>query len=143
MKKAQLIIPILSIFLFHCSGRIPEIVKIKVGKAPGCVEVANLNHDKIPDLIVTNEQDSSVTILLGKKNLQFEEAKGSPFPAGQGVNDIAIGDFNRDNNLDLAFSNHEKKYLTVLLGDERGSFTASAKSPFPVEVLPHTHGIAT
>ncbi len=114
-----------------------------MGRAPGCVEVADLNHDKFPDLIVTSERDSSVTILLGKKNIQFEEAKGSPFHAGSGVNDVAIGDFNKDNNLDLAFANHEKKYLTVLLGDEQGNFTSAAKSPFPVEVIPHTHGIAT
>jgi hypothetical protein len=118
-------------------------VKIKVGKAPGCVEIADLNHDKLPDLVVTNEADGSVSILLGKENVQFEEAKGSPFFAGHAPNDVAIGDFNNDDNPDLAFANHERKYLTVLLGDGRGDFTVAPKSPFPVEVLPHPHGIAT
>jgi hypothetical protein len=117
-------------------------IKIKVGKAPGCVEIADLNNDKLPDLVVTNEGDSSVTILLGKGKTEFEEAKGSPFPAGHSVNDVAIGDFNNDGNLDLAFANHEKKYLTVLSGDGHGNFTTAPKSPFPVEVIPHTHGIA-
>jgi hypothetical protein len=120
-----------------------DVIKIKVGKAPGCVEVADLNNDKLPDLVVTNEGDSSVTILLGKGKTEFEEAKGSPFPAGHSVNDVTIGDFNNDGNLDLAFANHERKYLTVLLGNGNGNFTASPKSPFPVEVIPHTHGIAT
>lgn len=120
-----------------------EVIKIKVGKAPGCVEIADLNNDKLPDLVVTNEGDSSVTILLGKGKAQFGEAKGSPFFAGHGANDVAIGDFNRDGNPDLAFANHERKYLTVLLGNGHGNFTASPKSPFPVEVMPHTHGIAT
>ncbi len=118
-------------------------IKIKVGKAPGCVEIADLNNDKLPDLVVTNEGDSSVTILLAEGKMEFEEAKGSPFPAGHAVNDVAIGDFNNDGNLDFAFANHERKYLTVLLGNGHGNFTASPKSPFPVEVLPHTHGIAT
>jgi len=121
----------------------PGAIKIKVGKAPGCIEIADLNNDKLPDLVVTNEADSSVTILLCKGKMQFEEAKGSPFPAGYGVNDIAIGDFNNDSNPDLAFANHERKYLTVLSGNGQGGFTAAPKSPFPVEVLPHTHGIAT
>lgn len=120
-----------------------DIIKINVGKAPGSVEVADLNNDKIPDLIIGNEQDSSVTILLGKVKTQFEQAKGSPFPAGHGVNDIAIGDFNNDGNLDLAFANTDRKYLTVLLGNGQGNFTAAPKSPFPVEVIPHVHGIAT
>jgi hypothetical protein len=118
-------------------------IKIKIGKAPGCVEIADLNNDKLPDLVVTNEGDSSVTILLGKGKTEFEEAKGSPFPAGHSVNDVAIGDFNNDGNLDLAFANHERKYLTVLLGNGQGDFTAAPKSPFPVEVIPHTHGVAT
>jgi hypothetical protein len=120
-----------------------DAIKIKVGKAPGCVEIADLNNDKFPDLVVTNEGDSSVTILLGKGKAQFEEAKNSPFSAGHAVNDVAIGDFNKDGNPDLAFANHERKYLTVLLGNGQGNFTVAPKSPFPVEVIPHTHGIAT
>lgn len=118
-------------------------IKIKVGKAPGCVEIADLNNNDVPDLVVTNEGDSSVTILLGKGNMQFEETPGSPFPAGHGVNDVTIEDLNNDGNLDLAFANHERKYLTVLLGNGKGNFAAEPKSPFPVEVIPHTHGIAT
>jgi hypothetical protein len=121
----------------------PEVIKIKVGKAPGCVDVADLNNDKIPDLAVTNEADSSVTILLGTGKAQFKEAKGSPFFAGHGVNDVAVGDFNNDGNFDLAFANHERKYLTVLSGNGQGGFTVAPKSPFPVGVIPHPHGIAT
>lgn len=120
-----------------------DVKKINVGKAPGSVEIADLNDDKLPDLIVANEQDSSVTILLGKGKAQFEQAKGSPFPAGYGVNDITIGDFNDDGNLDLAFANTDRKYLTVLLGNGQGNFTPAPNSPFPVEVKPHVHGIAT
>jgi FG-GAP-like repeat len=120
-----------------------DTIKINVGKAPGSVEVADLNNDKLPDLIVTSEQDSSVTILLGKGKGKFREAKGSPFFAGYMPNDIAIGDFNNDGNLDLAFANSDRKYLTVLFGNGQGGFVAAPKSPFPVEVIPHTHGIAT
>lgn len=119
------------------------MIKISVGKAPGSVEVADLNHDKFPDLIVASEQDSNVTILLGSGNARFQQSKGSPFPAGHMVNDIAIGDFNKDGNPDLAFANHERKYLTVLLGDGSGAFASAPGSPFPLEVVPHTHGIAT
>ena len=80
--------------------------------------------------------------LLGDGKGGFTPAKGSPFPSGPNPNDIAIGDFNRDGRLDLAFANHEEKYLTVLLGDGHGGFTAAPNSPFAVEVKPHTHGVA-
>ncbi len=153
MGNTYLLTPFLALLFFGCRGQansadkytnyISEPVKIKAGKGPGCIEVADLNHDKIPDLIVTNEQDSSVIILLGKGNIQFSEAKGSPFPAGHLVNDVAIGDYNNDGNIDLAFANHERRYLTVLHGNGKGSFVLAPQSPFSVDVIPHTHGIAT
>ena len=120
-----------------------HIIKIKVGKSPGSVEVADFNNDKFPDLAVTSETDSSVTVLLGNGKGGFKETGNSPFFAGSLPNDISINDFNKDGNMDLAFANHEKKYLTVLLGNGKGNFIAAPGSPFPVEGIPHTHGIAT
>ena len=128
------------------SQNIPDpfhTIKIKVGRSPGSVEVADFNHDKFPDLAVTSETDSSVTVLLGNGKGGFTETANSPFFAGSIPNDISINDFNKDGNLDLAFANHEQKYLTVLLGNGKGNFIAAPKSPFPVEGIPHTHGIAT
>jgi hypothetical protein len=114
-----------------------------VGAAPGSVEIADLNNDGKSDIVVANEQSNNVTILLGDGRGGFTQAKGSPFPAGHDPNDIAIGDFNRDGKLDLAFANHEEKHLTVLLGNGQGGFTPALNSPFAVEVQPHTHGVAT
>jgi hypothetical protein len=154
MNTLHRIFPILAFILLGCDGPTgsrgsaatiagPDRINLAVGKGPGCIEVSDLNNDKIPDLIVTNEQDSSVTILLGKGGAQFAEAKGSPFPAGHAVNDVAVGDFNCDGHPDLAFANHERKYLTVLLGNGEGSFSPAPGSPFAVGVIPHPHGIAT
>ena len=70
-------------------------------------------------------------------------APGSAFPVGNDPNDLAVGDFNRDGRLDLAFANHETQHLTVLLGNGRGVFAPAPKSPFAVDVKPHVHGIAT
>ncbi|HEY3569621.1 MAG TPA: VCBS repeat-containing protein [Thermoanaerobaculia bacterium] len=117
--------------------------RFAAGTAPGSVEVADLNGDGKPDLVVANEQSQDVTVLLGDGRGGFKAAKGSPFAAGQQPNDIAIGDFNRDGRPDLAFANHEAKHLTVLLGDGRGGFAPARGSPFAVAARPHTHGVAT
>jgi hypothetical protein len=114
-----------------------------VGTAPGSIEIADFNSDGQLDIVVANEQSNDVTILLGDGKGGFAQTKGSPFPAGPKPNDIAVGDFNRDGKLDLALANHDAKYLTVLLGDGNGGFMPAANSPFPVEVKPHTHGVAT
>ena len=119
-----------------------DTIKIRVGKSPGSVETADINNDKFSDLAVTSETDSGVTILLGNGKGGFTEAESSPFFAGSFSNDIAINDFNKDGNMDLAFANHQKQYLTVLLGNGKGHFIPATKSPFPVEVIPHTHGIS-
>ena len=116
--------------------------RFPVGSAPGVVEIADVNGDGKPDIIVANERSNDVTILLGDGKGGFTQAKGSPFPAGHAPNDIAVGDFNRDGRLDLAFANHENKYLTVLLGEGQGGFTPAPNSPFAADVKPHTHGVA-
>jgi hypothetical protein len=106
------------------------------------VESADFNNDKFPDLAVTSETDSCVSILLGDGNGNFHSAEGSPFYAGFAPNDISVHDFNKDGNTDLAFANHERNYLTVLLGNGKGSFQPAGKSPFTVTGIPHTHGLA-
>ncbi|MDB4903869.1 MAG: repeat-containing protein [Mucilaginibacter sp.] len=117
------------------------ISKIQLHSKPYSVEAADLNGDKIVDLVIANGEDSSVTILLGIGKANFREAKGSPFKAGYMPNDIAIADFNKDGKPDLAFANHDRKYLTVLTGDGHGRFTPIKGSPIKVEVTPHTHGV--
>ena len=87
------------------AGKI-NVVTIRVGKAPTSVEVGDLNNDKIPDLVIANGGDSSVTILLGKGKGRFHEVNGSPFYAGCAPNDVVIADFNKDGKPDLAFANH-------------------------------------
>jgi hypothetical protein len=114
-----------------------------VGTAPGSVEIADLNGDGKPDIVVANELTNNLTILLGDGKGGFAQSKGSPFSAGNLPNDIAIGDFNRDAKPDLAVANHEEKHLSVLLGDGNGGFTPTPNSPVTVEVRPHVHGVAT
>lgn len=120
-----------------------DTMRIKVGNSPGSVEVADFNNDKLLDLSVASETDSSVTILLGNGKGSFIPSGKTPFFAGSIPNDICIADFNKDGNPDLAIANHDRKYLTVLLGDGKGNFAQARNSPFPTEGEPHTHGIAT
>jgi hypothetical protein len=142
MKRSIfLILTALLVFVFiNIQAQSQSVSRIKVGKSPGSIETADFNNDHFPDLAVTSEIDSSVTILLGKGNGTFGETL--TFAAGPIPNDIAIADLNKDGNVDLAFANHEKKYITILFGNGKGTLSSSSNSPFPVNVLPHTHGLA-
>jgi hypothetical protein len=59
---------------------------------------ADFNKDGLPDIVTTNLDDDTVTILLSDGRGGFREAAGSPFPAGAKPWQVAIGDFNRMGN---------------------------------------------
>ncbi len=120
----------------------PGVLRFAAGKAPGTVAIADLNGDGRLDIATANEHGGDASVLLGDGKGSFAPAPGSPFPAGHAPNDIAVGDFNRDGRLDLAFANHDTQHLTVLLGDGRGGFAAAPHSPVTVAVRPHPHGVA-
>ncbi len=117
-------------------------VTYRVGNGPASVAIADINGDGKPDIIVANGQSNNVTVLLGDGRGEFRQSRGSPWPAGKSPNDIAIADFDGDNKLDLAFPNHDSKFITVLLGDGKGGFDSAPHSPFTVQSKPHPHGIA-
>ena len=123
-------------------GNAFTVVRYPAGKGSHFVTIADLNGDGNLDIAVANKDSEDVTVLLGDGRGQFHPAPGSPFAAGHCPNDIAVGDFNGDKKPDLAIVNHDTPYLTLLLGDGQGRFTAAPKSPFTTQSKPHPHGLA-
>src|ERR1051325_5396708 len=122
--------------------RFERPVHLKVGSLPHMVLIADVNRDGFKDILVAN-LNNKLSVFLGDGKGGFVPARGTPFAAGPSPNDLAIGDFNGDHNLDVAIANHgEKKLVSVLLGDGKGGFSFAAGSPFSVPSDPHPHGIA-
>ena len=97
---------------------------------------ADFNHDGIPDIVTTNLDDGTVSILLGDGKGGFRNAPGSPFPAGAKPWQLSITDLNGDGNADLAIIPYQRDItspsenaVTLLLGDGRGSFRPMHGSP--------------
>jgi hypothetical protein len=112
------------------------------GNGPRFIAVADVNRDGKPDLIVANADSGDVSVLLGDGKGHFENAPGSPIPAGHLPNDIAVADMNDDGHPDLVIANHQSLYLTILLGDGKGGFHLAPGSPIDVHSYPHPHGVA-
>ncbi len=123
-------------------GPIFNKVSLPAGKGPRFIAVADVNQDGKPDLIVANADAGNVSVLLGDGKGHFQNADGSPFPAGHLPNDIAVADMNHDGHPDLVIANHQSPYITILLGDGKGGFHPAPGSPFDVHSNPHPHGIA-
>jgi hypothetical protein len=114
---------------------------LPVGKGAKWISVADVNHDRNPDIVITNADGGTISVLLGNGRGQFQAAAGSPFPAGHLPNDVAIADMNGDGNPDLVIANHQSPFITILLGDGRGEFRPAPGSPVDVHSHPHPHGV--
>lgn len=115
---------------------------IQVGKGPGRIAVADINHDGKQDIVVANTEDGTISVLLGDGKGQFSPAAGSPFACGKNPSDIAIADMNGDGTPDLVVANTQTLNITILLGNGKGGFQPSAQSPFATSSQPHPHGVA-
>lgn len=149
MKAIVVTLILVQASLASCNSHLSKAVsppanmkRFAVGAAPGSVELADLHGAGKTDIVIANTGSDTVTILLGDGHGEFKPAAGSPFPAGHAPNDIAVADINGDGNADLAFPNHETKFVTILFGDGRGGFSRAPQSPLTVDNKPHPHGIA-
>jgi hypothetical protein len=93
---------------------------LPLGMRAYVVVVADLNRDGSADLVAPTVDHvapyrSRVALLLGDGH-GFTPAPGSPFPAGAGAYNVAVGDVNEDGKLDMAASSFEGDGVTILLG---------------------------
>ncbi|HEX7957332.1 MAG TPA: VCBS repeat-containing protein [Pyrinomonadaceae bacterium] len=99
--------------------------------------LADLNADGSLDLVTSNHNDDSVSVLLGDGRGGFRHAPGSPFAAGRGPYPHAVGDVNGDGRPDIVAPDLLGAGVSVLLGDGRGGFAQAAGSPHAVTSRPY------
>ena len=97
----------------------------------------DVNSDRQLDITTSNQNDNSVSVLLGNGRGGFTPAAGSPFAVGRAPYPHAVGDVNKDGKLDIVTPNVGSNNVTVLLGDGRGGFTPAAHSPYAVATRPY------
>ncbi|MEK7832862.1 MAG: FG-GAP-like repeat-containing protein, partial [Acidobacteriota bacterium] len=107
-----------------------------VGPDAHYVGVGYINSDTHLDIVTTDNDSASLTILLGDGTGDFTVTASSPFPVGSGPITVEIGDFNEDNKSDLVVTNEGSASLSVLLGNGDGTFVNAPGSPITVGTFP-------
>ena len=82
---------------------------------------ANINHDGNQDIILIGF--GTISVLLGNGDGTFQSPLSQSIPFN-GFRAIAIGDFNNDDKLDIAFTGADQTFTTIgfLLGNGDGTF---------------------
>jgi hypothetical protein len=114
---------------------------------PYNVVIADFNGDGNQDVAFTNFQSGSAEVYLGNGNGSFQSPTiltipslaggGGSAPVGSiGPSSIAVGDFNRDGNLDFAVGTAGGNTVAIFLGNGDGGFTSSAIQTlnFPISI---------
>jgi hypothetical protein len=93
------------------------------------VAVGEFNGDTNPDLAVVNFGDSSVSILTGQGNGNFNASV--QYVVGSNPTAVTIGDFNGDGKQDLALTNASSNTISILIGTGTGTFGTKTDYPAP------------
>ncbi len=112
---------------------------ISLGAAPSAAVAGDLTGDGQPDLLITNTDDGTLTLLVGDGSGQFPRRKS--FSGGENPVDLALGDLDGDGDLDVAVANHETDYVTLLRNDGQGGLEPFSQSPRHLDLGLHPHAV--
>ena len=125
-----------------------------VGNNPVALASAAYSGGTLPDLAVANENDNTISILLNQDNGNFVAQANSPFTLAKGETgpvSIATGAFGNTvvnsngvtvSPVDLVIANSTSNNVTVLLGNNDGTFNEAPGSPYPVGMNPSSVVVA-
>jgi hypothetical protein len=101
------------------------------------IALVDLNQDSNLDIVTTNANDNTISVLLGDGKAAFAAATGSPFSTGRHPYDsIGVCDANADGKQDLVVPLLAGNKIGVLFGDGTGGLTSPAEARYVVGERP-------
>ena len=104
---------------------------------PLSLAVADFNNDSRTDIVVANSKKNNVVVLSGHGNGSFSLSMTYSMGESSEPVSVAIGDFNRDYQLDIAVANSGSNTVCVLFGDGNGSFMKQTWYPLAYHSQPN------
>jgi hypothetical protein len=113
----------IGVFLGYCNGIFANPYILSTGSSrPLFITTGDFNNDNRLDMVIVNYGTNTIGLLLGYGNGSFQDQK-TYFTGYDSIPySLAVGDFNKDNQLDIAITNYGINNIHILLGDGNGSF---------------------
>lgn len=106
-----------------------------VGKNPTSIKSSDFNGDGFADLITSNIQGNSLSVLIGNGDGSFQAQK--MITACQEPRNLAVADFDLDKRMDLAVACSGSGQVLIFMGQGNGTFVRGAQYPVhrtPVDI---------
>jgi hypothetical protein len=132
-----------AVLLGDGSGNFNRVGELQVNQVPTSIQIADLNHDGKLDFVVAgaepnNTEGNFVSTFLGDGTGNFTLEQTITLGPGNLKGDIALGDFNEDGNLDVAFPQTGGASTTMLMFFGNGTGGLIAGPAITVGEEPHT-----
>lgn len=92
-------------------------VTYSTGLNPAALEIADVNGDTRPDLIIADYDDDTVSVLLQSATVPGTFLAAVPYATGSGPSAVAVADLNGDGRPDIAVTNRLDSTFSVLNQD--------------------------
>ncbi len=113
------------VFLGNGDGTFQSEVDYRGGGSS--IVLGDVNNDAIPDIITAGDGTDNVYLMLGKGDGTFGFT--TTVTINEPANAVAVADFNKDGNLDLAVATPSG--VAILLGNGKGAFGPETDFPIP------------
>ncbi|CAF4887954.1 unnamed protein product, partial [Rotaria sp. Silwood2] len=114
----------IGVFLGNKNGKFANQSVFSLNSSrPFFITVGDFNNDNQTDIVVANPDSDTVSILLGNGDGSFQDQ--ITYSTGYGSLPIAlvVGDFNKDNQLDIVVANYGTDNIGIFFGYDNGTFT--------------------
>ncbi len=115
-------------------------VDVTAGSFPSAVAIADLNNDRLPELLVANAAGNSVSVFLNaSQSGTLSLINKADFPTGNFPTSITVGDVNPDGKLDVIVANSSSASVSVLRNQTIfvGTLVLAAKVDFSTNSNPN------